>query len=468
MDQDVGTGGDGVRRWWEGGVGGAAAGGGAAPFGGTHCVSGEYGDLHCNVVDLKQEKVSDTFLMAEYSSSSAAADEVAGNSDLLTEILIRLPVRSLMMFKSVSKHWLSLITSDFFALRRNPDSTAVSGLLLHPYTINNIPQVDFIPTINTTETQSKDPHPHQFTDLTFFPNVSGNIRIVNSCHGLILCCFRHTRQNNNPDPEYIILNPTTKQFRILPKCHPSDLIGLTIAFNPSKSPHYKVVCVRHNDLASTYPPGPCHHIMTYSSETGSWKASGAPFAAEFQEQYNVGVYWNGAINWFSTWRWRESLYYNVEEERLGTLPLPPIPEDNYGYNREFRYYGESRGHLHLVVTYDRGGPMSRIDVYEIEIDYSGWFVKFSVDLDAVGIIPRDTRPGRLSVLCVVRMERDDESFLVLHVPGKILRYGFGDGTLKKICDVAVRQRFYTEGWVEDQLRYFWCDSYQYIESLSNV
>lgn len=50
MDQDVGTGGDGVRRWWEGGVGGAAAGGGAVPFGGTHCVSGEYGDLRCNVV----------------------------------------------------------------------------------------------------------------------------------------------------------------------------------------------------------------------------------------------------------------------------------------------------------------------------------------------------------------------------------------------------------------------------------
>lgn len=31
----------------------AAAGGGAAPFGGTHCVSGEYGNLRCNVVFIR-------------------------------------------------------------------------------------------------------------------------------------------------------------------------------------------------------------------------------------------------------------------------------------------------------------------------------------------------------------------------------------------------------------------------------
>lgn len=104
--------------------------------------------------------------------------------------------------------------------------------------------------------------------------------------------------------------------------------------------------------------------------------------------------------------------------------------------------------------------MYRVDVYEMERDYSGWFVKLSADLYALEI-PRDPLYCLFGILCVVRMERDEESFLVLHVPDKILCYSFGDGTLEKICDVVVPQ------WSRS-LRYSWFRSYQYIESLAGV
>ncbi|KAH7853210.1 hypothetical protein Vadar_000020 [Vaccinium darrowii] len=198
--------------------------------------------------------------------------------------------------------------------------------------------------------------------------------------------------------------------------------------------------------------------MMYSSETGSWDASGVPFAAKWREQYNAGVYWNGAINWFSNWGSGDSVYYNVDEERLGIIPLLPIPEGSYWSTPEFRFYGESRGHLHLVQTHYR---TKRVDVYEMEGDYSGWFLKHSVDPYAVGI-PRAPWFGIFNVLCVVRMERDEESYLVLNIPGKILRYNFGDRTLKKIFDVEVGTLH------EAPLIYSWCGSYQYIESLARV
>lgn len=203
--------------------------------------------------------------------------------------------------------------------------------------------------------------------------------------------------------------------------------------------------------------------MTYSSETDSWKASGEPLAAKYKTQYDAGVYWNGAVNWFNSWGIGDSVYYNVRDERLGNIPLPPIPEGKDWHNREFRHYGESRGHLHLVEAYDR---THRVDVYELERDYSGWFSKFSVDLDAVGV-PRDNPFG---ILCVVRMERDEESLLVLHVPGKILRCTiFGDGTLNKICDVAIPSRFHSGGCINPiESRLTYCRSFQYIESLIGV
>ncbi|GMP23902.1 hypothetical protein CsSME_00001342 [Camellia sinensis var. sinensis] len=44
-----------------------------------------------------------------------SADTIASNADLLTKTLLHLPIRLLFRFKSVSKHWLSLITHTYFS-----------------------------------------------------------------------------------------------------------------------------------------------------------------------------------------------------------------------------------------------------------------------------------------------------------------------------------------------------------------
>lgn len=187
-----------------------------------------------------------------------------------------------------------------------------------------------------------------------------------------------------------------------------------------------------------------------------------PFAVDYNK-YDSGVYWNGAIHWFS-YRGSRSEYYNIDEGRMGIIPVLPVRERrNY-----HMHYGESGGHLHLIESYDYG-PMNRVDVYEMARDYSRWVVKYRVDDLDVTRIQRDPwRSCSISVLCVVRMERDEDSFMVLHVPGKILSYSFGDGDLKEICDVAAPEGFDDEGGVHDMLRYFWSDCYPYIEYLSRV
>ena len=102
----------------------------------------------------------------------------------------------------------------------------------------------------------------------------------------------------------------------------------------------------------------------------------------------------------------------------------PVPEGNW-YKREFRHYGVSRSHLHLVEIY---GPVSCFNVYKMERDYSGWFVKYRVDLDGVRIafpeiVERrfgDEENYSFAILSLVRLEKYDELFLVLHTPGKIV------------------------------------------------
>ena len=223
--------------------------------------------------------------MAENSSSSSI-EKVADDDDLLTEILIRLPVKSLLQFKSVSKRWFSLIINPHFVRCRNPDPSLVSGLFFYSSMRRSNPVLNFIPLLNDRNPADDD---DQFKALTTFPGPSGK-GILSSCRGLLCCSsYCQTDIKGNYDFQYYVLNPTTKQLTLLPEPR-ANLKGLSLAFDPSKSPHYKVVCVWS---IKPYQNGCYDQIEIYSSETGSWRTSGEPFTTEDNAQFLGGVYWNG-------------------------------------------------------------------------------------------------------------------------------------------------------------------------------
>lgn len=151
--------------------------------------------------------------------------------------------------------------------------------------------------------------------------------------------------------------------------------------------------------------------------------------------------------------------------------MPPIPDE--WEERRHQYFGESRGHLHLIEIY---GPCTALfNVYEMKTDYSGWFVKYRVDLGGVTDVfpemirtyldPEDLHYYGYSILCVVREENDDDSYLVLHLPKKAVRYNLKDRTFKKLHDVAPAGN---QAEDESALQFRWFDAFQYTESLACV
>lgn len=301
-----------------------------------------------------------------------------------------------------------------------------------------------------------------------------------SCNGLLLCSSSGTGESGR---NYYIYNPTTQQFSTLPKFNVRTVIqrtnydGVNLAFDPSKSPHYKVVCVRttgrntdHNQ-SDSYPH--LYQIEIYSSETRSWKLSTLSFTALVNTSFGNGVYWNGAIHWINSWG--DFLYFNLDEERIGTIPMPPVPIP-FGYKERRRvHFGESYDHVHLIEI--NGPPTILFDVYELKRDYSGWFVKYHVDLNPIAtafpeMIRRSYVPYELDyysflILSIVRREKDEDSFLVLHIRGKALRYNLVDKSFYKLCDFAP-----TESGVEFdgylKFRWWYCSAFHCIESLSCV
>ncbi|KAH1131474.1 hypothetical protein J1N35_002852 [Gossypium stocksii] len=165
----------------------------------------------------------------------------------------------------------------------------------------------------------------------------------------------------------------------------------------------------------------------YSSQTRSWRRSGKPFLTHVNTGFEGGLFCNGAIHWLGAYN-NTSFYFNVEDEELRDLPMPPIPDD-WEDLRRVLYSGESRNHLHLIEIYRP--PTSRFSVYEIESDYSGWFVKYNINLDPLivaypGMVrtyldPSDLHYYAFSIFYIVREANDEESYMVLHIPEKAIR-----------------------------------------------
>ncbi|KAL9409366.1 hypothetical protein AB3S75_047707 [Citrus x aurantiifolia] len=96
---------------------------------------------------ISNSNITSSSLSHNYQQSPA---EVIGNlDDLLTEILLRLPIKSLLKFKSVSKHWLSLISNPVFchrlSLTRNQSQAFLFIVLLSKSVILNMTSSTLIP-----------------------------------------------------------------------------------------------------------------------------------------------------------------------------------------------------------------------------------------------------------------------------------------------------------------------------------
>ncbi|XP_076952089.1 F-box protein At5g07610-like [Bidens hawaiensis] len=235
-----------------------------------------------------------------------------------------------------------------------------------------------------------------------------------------------------------------------------------LAFHQTPCLHYKVVCILNIN-----PSEDLFLIQIYSFDTGEWKTI-SNFVDHDYTHFGSGAYWNGAIHWVPSCP--NPSYFDLNLEQLQKLPFPmQVRVENLGGYFPI-YFGESRGHLHLV-AYVKHESRFYLNVYEMLGDHSGWFVKFKVDLHDLPeyypnineihsiyrdreiidfIEPEDARYGwlvtyrvephgnvikcicNIQVIDVVRGEED--TFMVLKMQQKILRYNVLDKSVKQLFD----------------------------------
>ncbi|PIN11487.1 hypothetical protein CDL12_15909 [Handroanthus impetiginosus] len=330
------------------------------------------------------------------SSSPNSGAIIGDNDDLLTEILIFLPPRSLIKLQLINKHWRSLILSPQFSR-------------LHTFHHRSSkPQSSFL--LRSTTSQLFICHP-TVKKLVPFRFRFRCRRILQACNGLLLveCTNSHCG-----DKDYFVCNPTTGKYRKLSLSEEQreGISGVCIAFDPSKSPYYKVLCFRSNKGSD--------YVEVYDSETHTWKDRVK--TSHVQGQMINGVCWNNGIYFIRPHL--PSFYFCFKDDSDGIHRIRKIPTNQFrGAMRS--HVMESNGHLHYVMPFvHRRENYVCVCVYEKNKEDRSWFLKYKANVNPFS--DENNGTAMISLLGIIRGEREEDSILLFHVPGKIMVYRFID------------------------------------------
>lgn len=239
--------------------------------------------------------------------------------DILTEILLRLPEKSVFKFILVSKRWLSLICN--FSFRRSYEKQWGAHTRLFGFFVCNFLYIDrpqdgvrrprhepALPLLSTCKESDDLMSSGILRKLGYFIDYSD---------GLLLC-GRHPRH-------YYVWDSVTKYRCQLPQ--------------PQK--HYKYLCTAFmtedpgeggGDIVYRVVRANCEcrvnvintiSIETFSSLTWTWKQSTLVCSSDFAlSPWTVGTVINGVIHWFGTYRSLAIYDPGFGERRITSIKLP--------------------------------------------------------------------------------------------------------------------------------------------------
>jgi F-box interacting protein len=339
--------------------------------------------------------------------------------DVLVEILCRVTDRKhLIRLKNVCKSWNNLITDA--CVRKISASSPLHGFIYLAKKIRfGKPYIDYIP---FAITPAVAPEPHEFvksySSLLPFEPARGDF--LDCCNGLLLFVEGCTLQ-------YYVCNPATKHCVAIPRDSMlENIIFAALAFDPSTSPHYRVVCF---DYSESRPPV---RLQVFSSETGNWTGHETPFGYSKKKCKVVKhcIYLDGALYCIST-----SKHIICFELNRGNSRAIELPEKERLDPNGSGCVGQWRGHLCYS---DLVGTAFYFWLLEDRCKNDRWTLVHNINVDYLGKLwlQRDNmitigRFGKISSFRPFALHPTSD-VIFFGTPGVMLSYHLEDKRLKLI------------------------------------
>ncbi|XP_027351841.1 F-box/kelch-repeat protein At3g06240-like [Abrus precatorius] len=255
--------------------------------------------------------------------------------ELIEEILLRLPVKSLLRFKSVCKSWLNLISDPQFAKSQFDLAAVKTHRLLLRSTNRSIKSLDI-------EASLRDDSsflnlllpPPPLSPFLFHGVHHEGVEILGTCRGLVLLLYRRG--------DIVLWNPSIgvhKRVSHSPFCGIVELFlqgfGHPVLYGFGYDASTEDYCIIFIATAINYQTV----IEIFSMKANSWSSVKREGVASFPYEllgfeFRAGLHLNGAIHWLvlsEIKKERVIIGFDLMEKVLFEIPLPDelIPEPEF-------------------------------------------------------------------------------------------------------------------------------------------
>ncbi|KAK7292357.1 hypothetical protein RIF29_08135 [Crotalaria pallida] len=290
--------------------------------------------------------------------------------ELIIPILLRLPVKSLLRFKSVSKSWFSLISDPHFAISHFDLAAAASSTHHHHNRLVYFPLSTYASQTRSIDFDSSSLYNDAATaspDVSFLPPLSYP-EIKGSCRGFLLLCF---------STNLCLWNPSTGAIKLLSLSSIAssdlDIHFFTFFFGFGYDPSTDDYLVVLADLES------CFEL--FSLRANAWnkiEATNLPYI-NASHVTRTGTLFNGIIHWLA---FRRDVSVNVilafdfVERSFSEVPLPS------DFNPEFTFCDLCvlGRFLSLYVTGDNATEIWVMQEYKVQSSWTKSIVVATDDL----------------------------------------------------------------------------------------
>jgi len=304
--------------------------------------------------------------------------------DLWTEILVSVPVKSLLRFQCVCKSWKSLISSPRFISMHTQYSESTGN---YAHILRWIRHKD-IATPYRSRLLRIDRSLNEFQELEYPFNYSC-YGVVHDCKGLILFMSTVTKDglDDNHFDVLTLWNPAIKMSMTLPQPRidvPVDKYCIYGFGFDHTSNDYKVLRMVQDNYASSPP-----QAELYKLRTGTWETfTGADNFGKYSIPENMQAFLNGASHWLifhilaSGSRKRGIVLFDMCDEQLRVMKLP----DNISLGcRVKARLGVSGGLLSFMEYNDERQDVNLSCSIWLMKEYGvaeSWTKQFTIDLKA--------------------------------------------------------------------------------------
>lgn len=310
-----------------------------------------------------------------YTTIDAVSTASGGDlpDEILLDIFSRLPVKSLLRFRSVSKRWRCLIGDT--SLVGDHFSRSLRNALHHRFLITAYSVEKSKLSILSADTNSGGGEPaclFCFSNCRFEPTPFGRIQGF--------AWHPHRYMHLRSEEFRYLINPSTRQILEIPLNSFGSDINLclyTLGFSRNRE-EFKVLSISNSDDYES-------HIFTIGlSGIGEWKKVNSLMPCDVKNEFSSTRYQDcvciaGVMHWI-LWKVKKIATFNLETESFSTMELPVELQAHRVSGRTF-YLLDIDGCLAVVCDEDvQEDGSSRIDLWILKDYESGHWVGDSINL----------------------------------------------------------------------------------------